>query len=184
VPTNTSECPGLVDFALGGVRVNRPDVVLVLSSWERADLKVGGHTLKAGTKPWARAVQHKMDVVLRRLTHAGAHVVLTTQPTEVPAVFHQMNDGDIASQRASYDRLNLQLLRFAARHPKTVTLVDLADRVCPGPSPCPTKVDGISPRPADGGHFSPQGAVWAMQYLLPAIEQAGKPAGRSVGAGT
>jgi hypothetical protein len=56
--------------------------------------------------------------------------------------------------------------------------------VCPGPSPCPTKVDGISPRPADGGHFSPQGAVWAMQYLLPAIEQAGKPAGRSVGAGT
>ncbi len=184
VPTNTSECPGLVDFALGGVRANRPDVVLVLSSWERADLKVGERTLKAGTKAWERAVQHKMDAVVKRLTRSGAHVVLTTQPTEVPAVFHQMNDGDIASQRASYDRLNLQLLRFAARHPKTVTLVDLANKVCPGPSPCPTKVDGISSRPSDGGHFSPQGAVWAMQYLLPAIEQAGRQAGRAAGAGT
>jgi peptidoglycan/LPS O-acetylase OafA/YrhL len=173
-PSNSGDCPNLVDSALGDVKQVKPDVVLVLSTWERADLQVGGSTLKAGTKEWERAVQKKMDAVLKRLVGTGAHVVITTQPSQVPAEFHQMTDADISSQGAAFDRLNLQLLKFAARHPKTVTLVDLAGKVCPGGSPCPTKVDGIQPRPLDGGHFSPQAAVWATKWLLPELEKAGQ----------
>jgi hypothetical protein len=73
------------------------------------------------------------------------------------------------------------LLRFAARHPRDVTLVDLAGLMCPGGPPCPEKLEnGITPRPLDGGHFSAASAVWAMRWLAPYVEQAG----RKTGAGT
>ena len=38
------------------------------------------------------------------------------------------------------------------------------------------EVEGFVPRPFDGAHFSPRGAVWASEWLLPTIEKAGEPA--------
>ncbi len=175
VPSNTSDCPRLLHFALrGALGPPHPNVALVLSTWERADLMVGDRTLKAGTKEWAHAVQQKLDGLLHQFQRTGTHLVLTTQPSEVDAEFHRPTDAEAKAQDAAFDRLNLQLLQFAARHPKAVTLVDLAGKVCPGGPPCPVNVEGLTPRPLDGAHFSPQSAVWVTKYLLPYLEQAGR----------
>ena len=65
-------------------------------------------------------------------------------------------------------RLDALLRRFQARHPGTVTLVDLATQLCPTGPPCPAKVDGIHARP-DGRHFTPTAATWAARYILTQI---------------
>jgi hypothetical protein len=46
-----------------------------------------------------------------------------------------------------------------------VTLIDLADKVCPGGPPCAELVDGFRPRP-DGSHYSPRTAVWSAHWVL------------------
>jgi lysophospholipase L1-like esterase len=114
-----------------------------------------------------------MEKVLRRLRRTGAHVVIATQASTAPAKFHQIKEVDQEAQDQSFDRLNQLLIRFKAKHPDDVTLVNLADKVCPGGAPCPEKVDGIFVRPFDGAHFSPAGAVWASEWLLPYLEEAG-----------
>jgi lysophospholipase L1-like esterase len=110
--------------------------------------------------------------MLRRVTRRGAHVVIATQPPPVAGLFITLNDDEMAAQQEAFARLNVQLLKFAGRHPDDVTLVDLAGKVCPGDPPCPLRVDGIKVRPLDGGHFSPQAAVWLSKWLLPTLEAA------------
>ena len=127
-------------------------------------------------------MMRQMDEVLQQLRRTGAHVVLTTQAPTAPAQFHQIRRPTAGARTTSFGRLNQLLLQFAAQHPNDVTLVDLAGKVCPGGPPCPAKVDGITLRPFDGAHFSPQGAVWASEWLLRTSSRpAGKPpAGRHV----
>jgi hypothetical protein len=174
VPPSSFQCPFLVSGALDqSFKQHRPQVALWVSSWERADLKVGDQTLKAGSKAWERTLQKRMDATLRQITRRGTHVVVATQASLVDGIFGHMTDAEHAVQDAAFGRMNLQLVRFAARHPKSVTLVDLAGKVCPGGPPCPQKVDGLLPRALDGGHFTPEGAVWVLRWLVPYIELAG-----------
>ncbi|MGZ4754860.1 MAG: acyltransferase family protein [Acidimicrobiia bacterium] len=177
VPPNTSECSNLVHATVqDALKRSRPDVVLWVSLWERADLKVGGRTLKAGTKAWDRAVTQRLERTLRMLRAHGARVVVASQAPAAPGRFHQIQETDEGVQDASFARLNQLLLQLAARHPGAVTYVDLAGKVCPGGPPCPAKVDGMTIRPFDGAHFSPQGAVWAAEWLVPSLETpGGKP---------
>ena len=90
------------------------------------------------------------------------------------AQFHQLQEGAEAAEESRFDRLNLKLLELAGKHPEDVTVVDLAGQVCPDGPPCPAKVDGFTPRGFDGAHFSPRGAVWASEWLLPTLEAATK----------
>ncbi len=174
IPPGTSVCPDLtaanVDAAL---KQRHPDVVLWVSTWERASLKVGDRTLEAGTPAWARALQRRMDRALRKLTRSGAHVVVTSQAPAVASEFTHPTDAELDAAGQAFGRMNAELLKFAARHPKQVTFVDLANRICPGGPPCPEKVDGMEPRGIDGTHLTPQSAVWAMRWLVPFVEEAG-----------
>ncbi len=175
VPPNTDECRDLVDQNLKeGLKRGRPDVVLWVSLWERADLKRGDRTLKAGTRAWERATIRNFERVLRQVRKRGAHVVVATQAPAAPGRFHRLQETAEADEDASFDRLNQQLLELAGRHPKHVTIVNLAGKVCPDGPPCPAEVDGFTPRPFDGAHFSPRGAVWASEWLLPTLEAATK----------
>jgi peptidoglycan/LPS O-acetylase OafA/YrhL len=178
VPPNSDQCPALVGGTLDGVlkRVRHPDVALWLSSWERADLKVGDKALKAGTPAWDRVMTKRMEKVLGKLRKAGAHVVIATLAPTAPAEFHVIKETDQEADDRAYDGLNQLLIRFAAKHPNDVTLVNLAGKVCPDGAPCPIKVEGFVPRPFDGAHFSPRGAVWASEWLLPTLEKAGETA--------
>ena len=166
----SDSCPGLTQAALRPALRHRPDVVLWLSTWERADIEVHGQTIRSGTPAWEREMTRRMDKVLKQLTQRGARVVIASQAPSAAAKFHRLQQGAQASEDASFGYLNNLLVQFAARHPGDVTVVDLAGQLCPGGPPCPTRVDGRELRPLDGAHFSPSGAVWASEWLLPYLE--------------
>jgi peptidoglycan/LPS O-acetylase OafA/YrhL len=175
VPPNSDECRDLVDRTLkDGLQRSRPDVVLWLSTWERADFADGDRSFEAGTKAWERATARNMERVLRRLRRTGAHVVVATMAPAAPSRFHQLREGAEAAEEQAFDRLNLKLLELAGKHPEDVTIIDLAGKVCPKGPPCPAHVDGFTPRGFDGAHLSPRGAVWASEWLLPTLEAAAK----------
>ena len=151
---HAERCPAMVrqaqDTAVGQLD---PDVIVWTSTWEKADLLIGGRTYVSGTPAGDRVMLEQMDLTLARITRKGARVVVVTSAPSAP------NDGDltdgtkkrIADQ--SYARLRRIEERFAERHRDQVTLVDLAARVCPGGAPCPAEVDGVNLRP-DGRHFT------------------------------
>ncbi len=170
-------CPGLTQAALRPALRHRPNVVLWLSTWERADIEVGGRTLRSGTPAWEREMTRRMDKVLAQLTRQGARVVIATQAPSAAARFHRLQESSQANEDESFAHLDNLLVKFAARHPGDVTVVDLAGQVCPGGPPCPSEVDGLVLRPLDGAHFSPAGAVWVSEWLLPYLESTnGRPA--------
>jgi hypothetical protein len=55
------------------------------------------------------------------------------------------------------------------RYPGLVTVVELDEIVCPGGPPCPETIDGIRPRPWDGGHFAGDGPAWLAPKLIDSI---------------
>jgi hypothetical protein len=109
-----------------------------------------------------------MDWELARVTVYGAHVVLLTEAAAAPDDAQGVGNTSNAVDDASYARLDGILHRFAARHRGDVTLVDLAQHVCPGGAPCPEHVGGLRLRP-DGRHFTPTAASIEAQWLMPKI---------------
>jgi hypothetical protein len=93
---------------------------------------------------------------------------MVTEAAPAPNPAQATETIDRAADDAGYERLNVLLRRFAARHTDKVTIVDLADEVCPTGPPCPSEVDGKQLR-ADGHHFTPTYAVWAAQFVLQEI---------------
>ncbi|MEY2451341.1 MAG: hypothetical protein QOD92_915 [Acidimicrobiaceae bacterium] len=166
VTPNSNRCRAFLDYVepLALAR-SRPTVVLWMSIWEKSDLVVDGNTIVAGTPEWETTILARMDGALARLTAGGARVVLITEAAPAPNPAQGIETYDRQADDEGYARLNDLLRRFAARHPQSVTLFDLAERVCPGGAPCPSEVDGIEARP-DGHHFTPAAAVWAVRILL------------------
>jgi lysophospholipase L1-like esterase len=118
-------------------------------------------------------MQKRLDQSLRQLRARGARVVVATMASTAPSRLGTVSEALQSKQDDTFARLNQLLLRFQARHPDDLTLVDLAGRVCPGGPPCPSEVDGLVLRPIDGGHYSPTGGVWVSEWLLPYIEGTG-----------
>ena len=79
------------------------------------------------------------------------------------------------------DEYNQILRRVAARHPATVTMIDLNAILDPG-GRFQTVVDGVTVRWADGIHVTRAGGQWAEQFVLPTVAQLG-PDARAAGGG-
>ena len=109
-----------------------------------------------------------MNEALARVTAYGAKVVLVTVAAPAPNDAQGTNNVDTKADDDGYARLDSLDRRFAAAHPRQVTLVDLAHRLCPAGPPCPETVDGIRMRP-DGRHFTPAAAAIEARWLLPQI---------------
>lgn len=128
---------------------------------------VEGKTVKFSSPRWRQIMERRIDSALARLTAGGARVVMVTQPSH--------SDGNVQGNvvprsdalDADFTRLNRYLREVAAAHPEQVTLVDLAEKICPGGPPCPTTVEGRQPRPVDGAHFTPEAAVWVSDWPPP-----------------
>lgn len=163
----TEHCHGMVDQVLTDslARV-RPTVVIWMSIWEKSDLRVNGRSLRFGSPAANMVIVSRMDAAASRLTRNGAHLVVVTEAPHAPGTAMGTRQVSSAADDAELVRLNELLVKFAARHPTTVTVVDLARKVCPRGPPCSADVEGFRPRP-DGTHFSPRGAVWAARWLLP-----------------
>lgn len=176
-PRNTEDCPELVrelhERAFAQVE---PTVVVWASIWERFGLREGGRTVAAGSPEWRWLLQARFEDALGRIADGGAQLVLLTAASPAPAEL--IGGRRIVSPRfdGKFAVLDRELRRFAARHPDLVTLIDVAEKICPHGPPCPAKVAGVRPRRVDGSHFDPAGSVWLARWMLPKILEAGRRA--------
>src|SRR5204862_467098 len=81
------------------------------------------------------------------LQAGGARVVVVTEAAAAPNPAQRTETTDRRADDAGYVRLDTLLRQFQARHPDSVTLVDLAAKLCPSGPPCPAFVAGTRPRP-------------------------------------
>ena len=170
VPAGGERCRELMRRAEETARADgEPDVVLWMSVWEKNDLLVDGETVRFGTPRWRRIMERRIDEAIERLTASGAKVLLVTQPSHSEGSFQ----GRVVPRSDALDRhftrLNRYLPEVAARYPGRVGIVDLAEKICPGGPPCEPEVDGRTPRPVDGAHFTPEAAVWVSEWLVPQL---------------
>jgi peptidoglycan/LPS O-acetylase OafA/YrhL len=144
-----------------GVAAARPDLVVVLSSWESSDRVVDG-TWFAFDSPEGDAVLRGLfDETFDRLGADGAAVALATLPDNVDGEVRTADQEVIRRNRV----LSQRLVDIAATNPRRVVALPFAEIVCPT-TPCPTQVDGVTLRPRDGAHFDePEGARYVAERL-------------------
>jgi len=185
VPRHQRRCDRYAAASLrSGVRAlgGEPDAVVLLSTWERFDLVVGGRTLRAGTKEWESELTQRLDRRVDSFGQLGARVFLALPAPSTAGNF----GGRIVRSDHALDQAMLRLgdflTRYAQRRSGTVSTLDLSTLVCPGGPPCRPVVDGRRLRPADGTHFDPAGAVrvasWLWERVGRGIEPVGERAGR------
>ncbi len=149
----------------------RPDIVVWSSSWERTGIEINKQLVDPTSPRWNIEIRRRMADVVHRFAASGAHVVMLTQPPFGAGV--DPATGKPTASALFFTRLNALEAQFAREHPNDVTLVDLADLVCPNGGPCRAKVDGGAVR-VDGAHFAVHGAVWVARWLLPQVVGTGR----------
>jgi lysophospholipase L1-like esterase len=169
ITPHSERCPAMVDAAVTpAIEQMRPNVVIWMSLWEKSDIVAGGRTLVSGTPAGDAEMLRRMNDALARITKYGAKVVLVTVAAPAPNDAQGTTNSSNAVDNASYARLDRIERRFAAEHPDTVTIADLAHRLCPNGPPCPEEVEGLRMRP-DGRHFTPTAATVAAEWLMPQL---------------
>jgi len=150
----------------------RPDVAgLMAGRWFITDHLVAGRTVSIDQPAWNRHLEDEIDQVVAVLSARGAKVVLFTMPYLDP---QEAPDGSVwpENRNARVDEYNALLRRVAARHPGTVTVVDL-NRILDPAGHYQAVIDGVTVRWADGIHVSKPGGEWLEPHVLPTIAQLG-----------
>jgi peptidoglycan/LPS O-acetylase OafA/YrhL len=151
-----------LDYLDRAINAGPVDAVLWSSTWELADYDVDGKTLIYGTPAFDRWLFTQFDTAREKAEAAGARLVFLTIPDRAPNPLREVTT--LENKRDAH--MNKLYADYAALHPDTVAVADLADIVCPGGSPCPATIDGVTLRPKDGGHFEADGAAWVAPRLL------------------
>jgi hypothetical protein len=148
-----------------------PDVIFWYSGRDRYDISVGDRGIPAGSAEWLDLVFADWDRTLARLRADGA---------EVRVVLPFFNEGSdpqrcVEAEALSRDdctkplqngALRMIYREWAGRHRGEVSVVDVADRLCPS-APCPATLDGVDLRRAtDIIHFSLEGGSLVAGWLL------------------
>ena len=157
----------------GQVAQYRPEVVGVLiGRWDILDHVDGDQLVHIGEPAWDRHLAAELDHVVEVLSSHGAHVVLFTMPYIDPpdeTLNGVLSPGDSPIR---VDEFNHLLADVAARHPGTVTVIDL-NRILEPSGHFQSEVDGVTVRWADGVHISKQGGEWLQARVLPTIARLG-----------
>jgi peptidoglycan/LPS O-acetylase OafA/YrhL len=167
-PLYTEKCNRLVQSRLyNALRTYRPNVVFWVSTWERMPTVEHDKVFVPGSIAWRAVLRGRMDAVYARIREGGARLVIATVPAPAPAAM--LNGGRIVSPEFDYrfELMNQEIREFAARHQEGITLIDLAQKLCPNGPQCPPGIDGIEPRANDGVHFPPVGSAWLTHWMLP-----------------
>ena len=167
--TQVPECAAWADVYREVVAKRDPDVAaLLIGSWELYDRYVDGQLLKIGTAPMERYLDQQLAAAERVLTARGARFVLFTspcfRPTDTAVGAWGIKD---RSDPARVNWLNQVFARYAAAHPKEVTVIDLHRFLCPG-GKFADRIDG-QPVRSDGVHFSAEGAALVWKWLGPQL---------------
>ena len=144
------------------VASSHPDVMIWFSGWETDDLEVDHHVAVFGTPEHTKLLLDRMERLYRRSRAPGRKLVILTMPEATRGrSFFRADVG----QGTEIPRLNEVFVKFAQRHPKDVSIIDLARHTCPTGLPCAPTIDGIQPRGYDGVHFTAQGSAWAAHWV-------------------
>ena len=171
--TNYWYCPSWPSIWRKGVNADDPDVaVILLDRWELMDRRLNGVYQHVGQPDFDAYLTGQLDQAVSIVDARGARVVLLTAPythrAEKPDGSSYPED-DPARVNAWNTLLNVE----AARHPDTVTVLDLNRLVCPGGAFTWT-VNGLRVR-SDGLHFTADGvqrliAPWLLPQLATLAE--------------
>lgn len=170
----TSACGDVVPGMLAEVGAGAPSLVLWLSSWETANRLIDGVPMRFGTAHGDRRLVRLVDDAVQGLTAGGSRVAFLTVPhrTTRAGLVAEFLGGpyevapESTAERRAVDHLNRLLRRYAAAHPRRVTVVDLDAMVCGGRRLCPFRTRGVALRPDDGRHFAGAGPDWVARRLL------------------
>jgi hypothetical protein len=172
-------CPSWPDRWRAGVEADDPDVsVILLNRWELMDAKLDGSYQHVGQPAFDGYLSGQLEQAITIATSRGARAVLLTA-----AYTHRTDrpDGGLYDEDlpTRVDAWNALLRLQAARHPGTVSVLDLGRLVSPGGS-FTWSVNNIRVR-SDGLHFTPAGvqrviAPWLLPRLA-SIAAAGAPGG-------
>ncbi len=158
--TNYPHCPGWPDHWRTGVNQDDPDVsVILLDRWELMDRKLNGRYQHVGQPDFDAYLTGQLEQGVQIAASRGARVALLTAPYTHRA---ERPDGGLYPEDdpARVDAWNRLLRAEAARHPGTVTVLDLNKVVCPGGA-FTWSINGMRVR-SDGLHFTPA----AVQKLI------------------
>ncbi len=161
-------CPGWPGRWRGGVDTDDPDVsVLLLNRWELMDARLDGTYQHVGQPAFDAYLTGQLEEAVGIAGGRGARVVLLTA-----AYTHRVErpDGGLypEDQPVRVDAWNALLRQEAARHPDTVTVLDLNRLVCPNGA-FTWDVGGVQVR-SDGLHFTPAGVQDVIApWLLPQL---------------
>lgn len=144
-----------------------PTTIVWFSSWESASRLVDGVVHEPGKLRFDWMLYREIDKTVERLTRNGAKVVLVTVPGR--AVPNEI-DSENPRVDALMIRQNAVYHAYAYDHPDKAMVMALDEIMCPDGAPCPQVVDGIIPRPRDGGHFEGDGPDWMSRILFDWLE--------------
>jgi hypothetical protein len=127
---------------------------------------VDGRLYRFDTPEGDAMLLENLDESRRILTASGARLILLTIPPRAETSDTRVRD---PAEDARFEHLNRLYRDFARAHADSVEVVELSEILCPGGPPCPESIDGVRPRPRDGGHFEGQGPEWLAPRLLDAV---------------
>ena len=145
------------------------DAVVWLSSLDGASRVVDGVVVDTAT-PEGRQRMAELIIETANIIAppgSGRRVVLILPSANAPNP--SLGAPDPASAVAVRRHRAIQHL-VVQSDPSRFSMVRLDQFLCPHGAPCPAEpVPGITPRGADGGHLTPEGAAWLAPQLLDAL---------------
>jgi peptidoglycan/LPS O-acetylase OafA/YrhL len=168
VHTNYPACPTWDARWRRGITADDPDVaVILLDRWELTDRRLGDEYRHVGQPDYDLYLGLELELAISVAGRRGAHVVLLTAPYTRRAERWDggLYDEDLPERVDAWNRL---LREVAARHPDTVSVIDLNAHVCPDGRFTWT-IGDLRIR-SDGLHFTPEGVRrWIAPWLLPQL---------------
>jgi lysophospholipase L1-like esterase len=166
--TNYPGCPSWAKRWQRGVNRDNPDVAVIeLNRWELMDRRYQGRYQHVGDPAYDAYLTAQLEKAIDIAGSRGAAVVLLTAAYTRRA---ERPDGGLypEDQPSRVDAWNDLLRATAARHPDTVTVLDLNRVVCPD-GKFTWRVDGLRIR-SDGLHYTPAGVQRIIApWLLPKL---------------
>ena len=159
------DCDDWRDTFRAGATALRPDVAILMAGQaELLDQRVDGRTLRVGTPAYERALRARLDEARRILTPNGTRLLLTTVPCVATASDDTSPAAAALRDPARHAWVAAVWRRYAADHPRDVTLVDIDPFLCPNGNPFP--VGGLGSVRDLQGRLTPIGAGALWDHLV------------------
>lgn len=156
-----------------------PDLVIWASAIDISDRNINGTEIVVGTPEWETVMEDTLGEVADIVDRAGAHLVLLALPPRSEVFYLEADNANRWREAALHNTLE----RFVA--PRTsVSLLDLANEVCPQDD-CTSPSAGFDPAwRFDGLHYDIFGAFWFAEWVTPQLQSLARVGSEGAGGRT